>query len=106
MSALKLAPRPYEDFRLNAKLLRNAHQVRLVRLEEAQKRSEKVGITSPGTKLAGPNSGQVDEPLGPPVITKRCRKRSESKRDCIVWTCMLQGVDILGLKGWGIWRRS
>jgi len=57
-----------------------------VRFQETQKRYEKVGFTSTGTKLVGPNSGQIDEPPGPPVITKRCRKRSERKRNCIVWT--------------------
>jgi hypothetical protein len=56
-----------------------------VRFEETEKRRQEVWIAGALAKFVSPDSGQVDEPPGPPVITKRCRKRSETKRNCIVW---------------------
>ena len=51
-----------------------------MRLQETQQRGEKGGLGRPGSQLFRPDSGQVDEPLRPARVTKRCRKRGESER--------------------------
>ena len=66
--------------RLAAKLPSNGKQVRLMRFEEPQQRAEKRRIVKPTPKLVRPDSGQVEEPLRPAVLTKRCRKRGKGKR--------------------------
>lgn len=89
----ELAPRLYEQFRGNAKLLRDRHEVRLVPLEEADECSEQRRFGGSRPKLLCPDSGQVDEPLRPPSVTKRCRKRGKSKSNGVVWTWALQDLD-------------
>ena len=85
MSLFDLAPRMYEVFGLAANLLRDGNQVRLVRFEEAKQRGEQFRVAGPGAQLIGPNSGQVEEPLRPTLVTERCRERGEGERHRIVW---------------------
>ena len=63
--------------------LGDGEQIGLVRLEEAQQRGEKRRIARSAPKLVCPDSGQVEEPLRPAFVAKRCRKRGkgESVRD-------------------------
>ena len=42
-----------------------------MRFEEADKRGEQERFAHSRAKLVRPNSGQVDEPLRPPVIAER-----------------------------------
>jgi hypothetical protein len=71
--AFEFPPRLYEHFRGNAKLLRNRDEIRLVRFQEADQRGKQRRLTRASAKLVCPDSGQVDEPPGPPRLTKRCR---------------------------------
>ena len=71
--------------RLAAKLLSYRNQIRLVSFEEAQQSGEQNWVINPASKLLSPDSGQVEEPLRPPFVAKRCRKRSEGERDRIIW---------------------
>lgn len=48
-----------------------------MRFEEAQDSREKRWIIKLRSKLAGPDSGQVEESLRPTFIAERCGKRSE-----------------------------
>ena len=48
-----------------------------MRFEEAQHRCQERWIIELGSKLIGPNSGQVEESLRPTLIAERCGKRSE-----------------------------
>ena len=50
-----------------------------MRLEETQQGREQVRLTDPLSQHVGPDSGQVDEPMRPARVTKRCRKRGEGK---------------------------
>ena len=53
-----------------------------MRLEEADQRGEQAPARPRRrAKLVCPDSGQVEEPLRPPFVAKRCRKRGEGKRD-------------------------
>ena len=72
-SFFKLAPRLYEVERVSAKLSSNGDKIGLMGLEEPQERSEQQRIRRSAFQLIRPNSGQIDEPLRPPVTTKRCR---------------------------------
>jgi len=55
-----------------------------VRFEKAQQRREQVRLTRSAAKLVGPDSGQVDEPLRPTLVTDRCRKRGEGKSHWVI----------------------
>jgi hypothetical protein len=81
----ELATRLYEVFRLAAKLLSHGNQVWLVGFEETQQGGEKRRVVEPRPQLLSPDSGQVEEPLRPTFVAERCGKRSECKRDRIIW---------------------
>ena len=63
----------------------DGQQVRLMRFEEAQQRGEQRGFARLRPQLICPDSGQVEEPLRPPLVAERCRKRGEGKRDRVIW---------------------
>ena len=48
-----------------------------MRFEEADDAGEQRGFADTAAKLVCPDSGQVDEPLSPSLVTKRCRKRGK-----------------------------
>ena len=75
----ELPPRLYEQIRRNAKFLGNGHEIRLVCLEEPDERGENSRLGSPRAKLVRPNSGQVEEAMGPAAVTERCRKRGKGQ---------------------------
>ena len=56
------------------------HKVRLVRLEEPDQGGEERGVAGAPAQLIRPDSGQVEEPPGPPLVTERCSKRAERER--------------------------
>ncbi len=53
--------------------------------EEAYDRSKKRRLGEPAAKLVCADSGQVDEPLSPPGVTKRCRKCGQGNSRGIPW---------------------
>lgn len=53
--------------------------------EEADQCGEQGGLGGALAKLACADSGQLDEPVGPPAVTKRCRERGEGKCPSICW---------------------
>jgi hypothetical protein len=73
----EFAPRLYEQIGADAKLFANSEQVRLMCLEEADEGGEQGRLVSTCSELVCPDSGQVHEPLSPPLLTKRCRKCGE-----------------------------
>jgi hypothetical protein len=75
-----LAARLYEQIGSDAKLLGHGDQVRLMRFEEPNHRREKRRISHALAKLVCPDSGQIEEPLRPAFVTKRCRERAKSYR--------------------------
>jgi hypothetical protein len=46
-----------------------------MRLEKGDERGKQHGIGRSFPQLDRPDSGQVEEPLRPPIVAKRCRKR-------------------------------
>ena len=82
----------YEEFGRNAKLLGDGEEIRLVRFEEANERGEHGRFVDAAAKLACPDSGQVDEPMSPPRVTKRCRKRGKGKCLSIDWRIRTQAL--------------
>jgi hypothetical protein len=69
----KVAPRLYEHFWGNSKLLRNGEEIGLIGFEETDERGEEASLADTPAKFICPDSGQVDEPLSPARVTKRCR---------------------------------
>lgn len=56
-----------------------------MRFKEAYGGSKERGFSDAAAKLACPDSGQVDEPLSPPRVTKRCRKRGKGNSSTVPW---------------------
>ena len=50
-----------------------------MRFEECDQRREEPRIIGLVPQLLRPNSGQVEKPPGPSLVTERCRKRGEGK---------------------------
>ena len=75
--------------------------------EEAYDSGEQRRFADSAAKLVCPDSGQVDEPLSPPLVTKRCRKRGKGNSMCVHWRI---GVQVLTfsrkLVGGANWPRS
>lgn len=57
-----------------------------MRLEKADQPGEKPRIACARAKLVCTDSGQVEEPLSPPRIAKRCCKGPKGNGDGVVWT--------------------
>jgi hypothetical protein len=83
--AFELSPRLYEHIRGNAKFLGHGQEIWFVRLEEADERGKNGRFTGSGAELVRPNSGQVEEPMGPPAVTKRCRKCGKGQCVDVLW---------------------
>jgi hypothetical protein len=66
---------------IDFQLRRDLYKVRFVRFEEPDQGCKQCGFTRPPSQLIRPNSGQVEEPPGPALITERCCKRP--KRECL-----------------------
>ena len=64
-----------------------------MRLEEADEGRKQCRFTRPGPKLVCPDPGQVDEPVGPALVTKRCRKCGERESEWIMWTWALHDLE-------------
>jgi hypothetical protein len=56
-----------------------------MRFEEAYGGSKERRFRDAATQLVCPDSGQVDEPLSPPRVTKRCRKRGKGNSSTVPW---------------------
>ena len=65
-----------------------------MRFEKADQGREQRRVCRSGAKLVCPDSGQVDEPLSPPPVTERCRKRGKRERKGIIWRGRKQDLDI------------
>ena len=77
-----------------------------MRFEEAQQSGEKSVLAGPQPQLVSPDSGQVDEPLRPTRVTKRCRKCGESENHRIIVVRGLHSLRGLPKVVRIIWRRS
>ena len=108
--AFERVPRLYEDGGRNAKFLGNGHEIRLVCLEEPDERGENSRLGSPRAKLVRPNSGQVEEAMGPAAVTERCRKSGKGQCVDVLWGIIWRiGEQSLttAVSEWGRnWRRS
>ena len=56
-----------------------------MRLEEADERGKQSRFAGSGAKLVRPNSGQVEEPMGPAAVDERCRKSGKGQSVDILW---------------------
>ena len=82
-----------------------------MRFEEAYDSREQRGLTDSAAELVCPDSGQVDEPLSPPFVTKRCRKRGKGNSSGIPlgfrWRIGVQSLTFnRKLVGGANWPRS
>src|SRR5438067_603663 len=59
-----------------------------MRFEEPQEGREQRRICSPRAQLLSPDSGQIDEPLRPSWVTKRCRKCGERESHRVISVCV------------------
>ena len=64
--------------------------------EEIEHGREQSRVCSAFAKLLSPDSGQVEEALGPPRFIERCSKRRQSERDRIGWSFGVQGRKLCG----------
>ena len=78
-------PRGDQRLGLYANLLRNGQEIGLMRLEKSDQRGEQGGLICPAPKLVCPDSGQVEEPLRPTLLPKRCRKGGKGKSHRVIW---------------------
>ena len=51
--------------------------------QEAEQAREQRRLPCPRPQLVSPDSGQIEKPLRPTLITERCRQRGESKNQGI-----------------------
>jgi hypothetical protein len=56
-----------------------------MRFEEGDQRGQQHRVGGAPPKLIRPDSGQVEEALRPPLVTKRCRQRGEGKSLSVIW---------------------
>ena len=78
-----------------------------MRLEEAYDSGKQRRFSDSAAKLVCPDSGQVDEPLSPPLVTKRCRKRGEGNSSHVHWRIGVQSLTFSRkLVGGANWPRS
>lgn len=73
--------------------------------EEVEQGDEQVRVGRAFAKLPSPDSGQVEEALGPLRLIERCCKRRQSERDRVGWSLNVQGVDCVA-RGAGFWQGS
>ena len=85
MSFFEAVARLYELFRLAAKSLRDVDQIGLVRLKKAQDRCEQFRLPGPRPQLVSPDSGQIDEPLRPTLVTAGWGTRATRESDGVIW---------------------
>ena len=57
-----------------------------MRFEEADHGRKQRRIGGAAAKLVRPDSGQVEEAAGPPLVAERCRKRGKRECDSVIWT--------------------
>jgi len=77
-----------------------------MRFEKAQERAKQRRIGGSRPQLVSPDSGQLDEPLRPASVTKRCRKGSERESDRVIPVCARHGYNsIMGWRG-RFWPKS
>ena len=60
-------------------------QVRLMPFQECDQRRKQRRIIRLVPKLVCPDSGQVQEPLGPTFVAERCRKGGKGNSQRIIW---------------------
>ena len=76
-------------------LFRDQHQIRLVRFEEREQRRKQRWFAGAAAKLVCPDSGQVEEPAGPPLVGERCSESRERERMGIIWRRARHGLDAM-----------
>ncbi len=82
---LELLPRLYQRLWRNLQLLRNGEQVRLVGFEEADQRHQEFQIGRSRPEFVCPDSGQVEEPSGPPFVGHSRPQRHQRQSVRISW---------------------
>jgi hypothetical protein len=97
--------RLYEHRRGNAKLVRNGNEIWLVRFEKSDETGKQRGLSRAAAKLVCPDSGQVEEAPGPPVMPERCRKRGQRESVGINVTFVCHGVERSARVKERHWRR-
>jgi len=56
-----------------------------VRLEKRNQACQQLRVGGPAPEFIRPDSGQVEEPLGPSLVPERCRKRGKGNRQRVIW---------------------
>ena len=87
-------PRRCQGRRLNSDLCGYGNEIRLVRFKECDQARQQCRIIRPAPQFIRPNSGQVEEPAGPSLVAKRCRKRGKGNRQGIVWRLNAHAVEL------------
>jgi hypothetical protein len=65
-----------------------------MRFEEAQDGYQQRWFGCSAAKLVSPDSGQVEEPLRPALLTKRLGKRGEAERNRVIWCPGVHGLEV------------
>jgi hypothetical protein len=62
--------------------------------EKGNQRRKQDWVVRPAPKLICPDSGQVEEPLRPTLVAKRCRKSGKGNDDrIVVWRLRVHRLD-------------
>ena len=70
-----------------------------MRFEESKQRRKQNPIAGPGPKLIRPDSGQVQEPVGPAFVRKRCSQRCKREGLRVSWRLRAHHLDTLLNRG-------
>ena len=76
-----------------------------MRFEEGDQRREQAGVGRLGAKLVRPDSGQVEEAVGPSLVAKRCRKRGKGNGQRIIWRLVGHALGLHNEVGEATWPR-
>ena len=63
-----------------------------MRFQEAEQGGEQDGIIRPSPQFVRPDSGQVEEPLRPTLVTERCRQGGERNSCGVIVVCVEQSL--------------
>ena len=84
MSFFKASARLYELFGLRANRFRYGQEIGLVRFQETEERRQQLRLPGTSAQFVSPDSGQVEKPLRPTLVTERCAKRAKREGDGVI----------------------
>ena len=76
-----------------------------MRFQEGDQGGKKPWIARPAPELIRPDSGQVEEAVGPSLVAKRCRKRGKGNGQRVIWRLVGHALGLHNEVGEATWPR-